>query len=187
LFLEEQRRVVGIVLHDRFADYQQTFERLAALDEDVIHSLGRMRYPIPRSMRTAATVSFDRQVLQQIMEPANGEALAKIKGLLDRGRIWGYQPDKEEFRQALRRKLRTVLEAIRSDADLPTVTAQAGQLLDTAALLGVTLDLWQPQNQLLEAFDAMEASKSITPAVREALGRLAERLSISPQLLGWRP
>ena len=187
LFMEEQRRVVGIVLQDRFADYQQTFERLAQMDEDVIYQLGRMRYPIPRSMRIAATVSYDRQVLRDIVEASNGEGVTRIKNLLDRGKVWGYQPDKDEFRQALQRRLRVVLESLRPDADLPTVTSQAGQLLETASMLGITLDLWRPQNQLLEAYDAMEEGKSLTPPLREAFAKLAERLSISPQLLGWRP
>ena len=51
LFLEEQRRVIGIVLGDRFAEYRQTFDRLAEPDEDVVHQLGRLRYPIPRDAR----------------------------------------------------------------------------------------------------------------------------------------
>src|SRR5207244_2316803 len=34
LFVDEQRRIIGIVLHDRIEEYRQTFERLFAQDED---------------------------------------------------------------------------------------------------------------------------------------------------------
>ncbi len=47
LFVDEQRRIIGIVLQDRIEDYQRTFERLVRQDDDVLTRLGRMNYPIP--------------------------------------------------------------------------------------------------------------------------------------------
>jgi alpha-amylase/alpha-mannosidase (GH57 family) len=187
LLIEEQRRIVGILLQDRYADYRQTFEHLANLDEEVIFTLGRMRHPIPRMMRMAATVTFDHRVMQDISEHRNGTAMARIKNLLERGKVWGYQPEQDSFREALTRQVQTVLSSLHPDADLPALTEQASRVLDIASLLGLQLELWEAQNQLLEAFDAMEASRILTPELRQTFSRLAEKLSISPQLLGWRP
>jgi hypothetical protein len=138
-------------------------------------------------MRMAATVTFDHRVMQDISEHRNGTAMARIKNLLERGKVWGYQPEQDSFREALTRQVQTVLSSLHPDADLPALTEQASRVLDIASLLGLQLELWEAQNQLLEAFDAMEASRILTPELRQTFSRLAEKLSISPQLLGWRP
>ena len=55
LFRDEQRRIIGIVLEDRFADYQRSFELLANQDEEVLNRLGQLSYPIPKPLRAAAS------------------------------------------------------------------------------------------------------------------------------------
>ena len=59
LFVDEQRRIIGIVLQDRIEDYQRTFERLLAQDDDVLNRLGQMHYPIPKPLRAAASSYLD--------------------------------------------------------------------------------------------------------------------------------
>src|SRR5262249_9935187 len=59
LFLDEQRRIIGIVLRDRIEDYRRTFERLFTQDEDMLNRLGKMHYPIPKSLGSAASSSLD--------------------------------------------------------------------------------------------------------------------------------
>ncbi len=186
LFIEEQRRIVGIALGDRITEYWQAFSRLAEKDEDVLHSLGQMHYPIPRPMREAATGSFDLR-LRQELELENGERLARIKQLLDRGKTWGFQPDRELLGRELANQLRSVMARIGPGSDLPKLTSQVGQLLEVAALLGISLDLWQAQNKLLDAFAIVQKESTASPSLREAFVEAAKRMGISPDLLGWRP
>jgi alpha-amylase/alpha-mannosidase (GH57 family) len=187
LFVEEQRRIIGIVLQERFGDYQQSFERLAEPDEDVIYQLGRLRYPIPRAMREASTVCFDQRLLQEVARFANDDSLARMKHLIERGKVWGYQPNREVIGRAIVAELDGVMSEINPSADLPNLASRAGGLLDTAALLSITLDLWQQQNRLLDAYAEMRTAEVEKPPWAEAFAQLAQRLNLSADLLGWRP
>lgn len=182
LFVEEQRRIIGIILKERFEEYEQAFERLADRDEDVLNILGRLHYPIPKPLRAAASACLDRRLRQEIERLGTSDSLARLDHLLERGRGWGYQIEKEALARAIERELHNVLGDINSVADLPSLTAHAGKLLDAAARLMIPVDLWEAQNRLLDA-----AAGLTSPEARQAIGRLALRLRLSPELLGWRP
>lgn len=185
LFIEEQRRIVGIVLKDRFADYQQSFDRLAEPDEDLVFQLGRLRYPIPKAIRAAATVRCDHLIAEAIGRLDSEEALKQITDLLQRGKVWHYQPDRDMLGQTLTRELQSALAAIRPGADLPVLGSRTSNILDVAAMLGCDINLWQAQNQLLDAYAALAATDDHD--IRAAFAPLAERLKVSVELLGWQP
>jgi alpha-amylase/alpha-mannosidase (GH57 family) len=187
LFVEEQRRVIGIVLQDRFEDYQRTFARLADQDEDVLNILGSLHYPIPKALRAAASFALDHRLGVEIVRLESEGSLARIQQLVQRGKAWGYQPEGEGLGKILTEELHLALTEMNPLADLVDLVQRAERLLDAAFLLGITLDLWRPQNQLLGAFAALAGSEALTPAVREALVRLAGRLRLSQGLLGWHP
>jgi alpha-amylase/alpha-mannosidase (GH57 family) len=188
LFLEEKRRVIGIVLQDRFGEYQQAFERLADQDEAVRDVLARLSYPIPRPLRLAAGAALDRRLRDEVAALREGGSVARIKDILDAGKLWGYQPEeRESLRRRLGQDLHGVIGTIGAESDLPMLTAQADRLVDAAALLGVGLDLWDTQNHLLDAYARLTAAGPISDALRRAFGHLADRLNINPDLLGWRP
>lgn len=184
LFVEEQRRVIGIVLQDRFADYQQSFERLSDVDEDVLFQLGRLHYPIPKAMRAAATLTFDRRILHEIERLDNEDGLRRIEHLTERGKAWGYQPDRDLIAQALKRSLESVVAEVKPGADPAQLAAHGIRHLDAAARLGITLDLWHAQNVML---DAVAQMPDLDATWRKSLAGLADRLGIRPQLLGWEP
>jgi alpha-amylase/alpha-mannosidase (GH57 family) len=187
LFVEEQRRVIGIVLQDRFEDYQRTFARLADQDEDVLNILGSLHFPIPRALRAAASFALDHRLGQEIVRLESEGNLAHIQQLFQRGRGWGYQPEGESLGKILAEELHMALSEVNPLADLPSLAARAERLLDAASLLGIALDLWRPQNQLLGGFAALAGSKALTAPVRDVLARLAGRLNLSQGLLAWRP
>jgi len=66
------------------------------------------------------------------------------------------------------------------------VTSRAGQLLDVAGLLGVAVDLWQAQNQLLDAYARLAAAGAPDERTQECFIVLANKLNLSPTLLGQR-
>jgi hypothetical protein len=187
LFVEEQRRIIGIVLRDRFIDYQQSFERLAEPDEDMIHLLGQLHFPIPRPMRAAAALLLDQRILQEIPRSESGESLKRIKHFLSRGKVWGYQPDREAIGRALAHELEGVLSELNPSSDLPALTSRTGRLLEAASLLGIALDLWNPQNRLLHAYAEMQAAYTLSAPLGGAFAQLAQQLGVNPALLGWRP
>jgi hypothetical protein len=187
LFVEEQRRIIGIVLKDRFEDYRRSFERLADQDEDVLNMLGALHYPIPKSMRGAAASSLDHRLRHEIEKLGANGSLANIQHLLDRGRTWGYQVEKVVLGGFLAEELRVVFGEINPLSDLPALTSRACELLDAADILGIALDLWQTQNQLLDAYAELAREATVSGPLQDAFAQLATKLRISQDLLGWRP
>jgi alpha-amylase/alpha-mannosidase (GH57 family) len=187
LFLEEQRRVVGIVLQDRFEDYQRVYDRLANQDEDLLTRLGQLHYPIPKALRTAASVYLDNNLQQEIARLQTNGNPDRIRALWERGRSWGYQPERDLLAKTLTEALAGLLQGIRADSDLPGVIARASQLLDAAALLGIGVDLWQTQNHVLDAYGRLANVGGMTDGLRALFGELAAKLNVRPDLLGWKP
>jgi alpha-amylase/alpha-mannosidase (GH57 family) len=188
LFTEERRRVIGIVLKQRFEDYRTSFERLADQDEGLLHILGRLRYPVPVPFKAAATVTVDSRLLRQIQDLSQDGDLGILKQLVERGRAWDYQPAEPAiFGKLLELQLQNVLQEIKPESDLPALTHRAGLFLDVANLLGLALDQWQAQNQLLDAYTTLADSGSMSPQLHTVFSTLADRLNMNPTLLGWRP
>ena len=189
LFRDEQRRIIGIVLADRFEDYQRSFEHLANQDEEVLNRLGQLNYPIPKPLRTAASAYIDHHLEEQIARLERGEetTLAGIEHLHERGKAWGYLPETTILEKIVAEAMKRTLDRIEPEADLAAITARVGLLLDTCALLGIKPDLWQVQNQFLGAFLDLSLTAAMNAPLRETFATLATRLNVSPSLLGWRP
>jgi hypothetical protein len=186
LFAEEKRHVIGIALLDRFREYRMTFERLSDQDQDLMNRLGQLHYPIPKPMLAAASAYLDHHLRQEIGGLVDGGSLQRIRLLYERGLAWGYQPERELLGRSLSQLLQQVLGGIAPGEELPEAVARAGTLLDAAALLGITLDLWQAQNRLLDACARLEAAGALAPGLRELFATLAGKMNLSPALLGQR-
>jgi alpha-amylase/alpha-mannosidase (GH57 family) len=182
LFAEEQRRVIGIVLRDRFEEYQRLFERLADQDEDVLNRLGQLRYPVPKPLRAAASAHIDSHLLEEIEGlRANGN-LSRLRALLERGRPWGYEPERGLLSKTLGEALQQVLRELGPEDSMGPL-ARAANLLEAATLLGVRPDLWRAQNQLLDAYARLSRGGTIDARLHQSLLVLADRLGTSPGLL----
>jgi hypothetical protein len=189
LFRDEQRRIVGIVLSDRFEDYRRAFEHLANEDEEVLNRLGRLRYPIPKPLRAAASTYLDHHLREQIdwLETGEENSLTPLEHLCDRGRSWGYTPEREALGKAVSEGLSRTLRSIRDGSDLVTVAARVELLLDAAALLNIKPDLWRVQNQFLDAYIRLSDDGAVDPALRGIFDKLAVRLDVNPAVLDRRP
>ena len=189
LFRDEQRRIVGIVLADRFEDYQRSFEQLASHDEEVLNHLGRLNYPIPKPLRAAASAYIDNHLVKEIcrLEQGDEPSIEAIERLRERGRAWDYRADGETLGKVVAQSLERILGGIHPEADLAAITARVELLLDASALLGIRPELWQVQNQFLVAFLELSCATALDATLRETFAELATRLNLSPSLLGWRP
>jgi alpha-amylase/alpha-mannosidase (GH57 family) len=189
LFRDEQRRIIGIVLADRFEEYQRSFEQLANRDEEVLNRLGQLNYPIPKPLRAAASTYIDHYLQEQIARLERGEetTLAGIEQLHERGRAWGYQPETTMLAKTIAEAMQRTLARINPEADLTAITARIGLLLDTCSLLGVKPEIWQVQNQFLRAYLDLSLTGAMSGPLRDTFAALATRLNVSPSLLGWTP
>ncbi len=189
LFRDEQRRIIGIVIRDRFADYDRVFERLANQDAELLNRLGQLNYPIPKPLRAAATAYLDGHLETEITRLAHGDAVTieAIEELAERGRAWGYRPESNVVDRGLSESMLFVLEQIKPGADLATITPRAERLVVAAKLLRIAPDLWQVQNRLLSAYAELTESQAMEPGLHAAFEQLATDLQVDRGLLGWRP
>jgi alpha-amylase/alpha-mannosidase (GH57 family) len=187
LFGDELRRLLGFVLQERFEDYEATFTRLAAKDAPVLDRLGHMHTLIPSPMRLAASVVLDREVWRMTRRLRDAAVLTEMNEAVERAAGWGYVPERERLRDEISAELLKALREIRSGADLAHLSEWATRLLDAAELVGVKLDHWQNQNELLDGYARLVDASSMTPALHRTLARLADRFNISEELLGWKP
>ncbi len=114
-------------------------------------------------------------------------SLERIQSVYERGKGWGYQPERDLLTRTLTEALEKTLGAIGPNADLPALAKRASQLLAAAKLLGITLDLWKVQNQLLDAFLQLTGSGALNQPLRDVFLELADNLKVSRELLGWLP
>ena len=154
----------------------------------MLNRLGQLRYPIPKPLRAAASAYLDHHLRHEIARLGERGGLEPIRGLMERGRAWGYQPEASCWRRASSEALERTLGEIDPEADLAALTARAGLLLDAAALLGIPPDLWQVQNRLLDAFDQISTAGTITPRCQDVRSarRQAEPQPQSARLAGLR-
>jgi hypothetical protein len=140
-------------------------------------------------MLAAASTHLDGHLRDEIERLVRGEpgALEAIGRLRDRGRAWGYQPERRLLERTLAESLLQTLGEIEPNADLPGITARVEQLLTAEALIGVDPDLWQVQNRFLGAYSRLAESGVMDAALRATFVRLAVGLKVSEDLLGWRP
>jgi alpha-amylase/alpha-mannosidase (GH57 family) len=189
LFRDEQRRIIGIVLEDRFTDYQRSFELLANQDEEVLNRLGHLNYPIPKPLWAAASTYLDIHLADAIGRLACGDvaSLEAIDHLCERGRSWGYQVERGRLEKRLAEALAGALDEIGPEADLAEITTRAELLLTACARLGIAPDLWQVQNRLLDGFVQITESGLMDERLRGTFAKLAVGLRVNVELLGWRP
>jgi alpha-amylase/alpha-mannosidase (GH57 family) len=189
LFRDEQRRIIGIVLRDRFADYERVFERLANQDAELLNRLGQLNYPIPKPMRETAAAYLDRHLETEITRLARGDlvALESLEEFAERGRAWGYRPESEVVDRGFSESLLYVLEQIKPAADIATITPRAERLVAAAKLLRIAPDLWQVQNRLLTAYAELSESQAMESGLQAAFEQLATDLQVDRGLLGWKP
>jgi alpha-amylase/alpha-mannosidase (GH57 family) len=189
LFRDEQRRIIGIVLEERFADYERSFALLANQDEEVLNRLGQLNYPIPKPLRAAASTFLDQHLAEEVHRLARGDSasLGAIEQLHERGQGWGYERERGLLERMIADALARTLEEIRPDADLDGIVARAELLLAAATRLGAAPDLWQVQNRFLNALGELFNARIIDAPLRRAFESLAADLKIGNSLLGRRP
>lgn len=181
---DERRRLIRLILQDRFQDYIHTLDALAEHDLGMLEHLAAMAFPIPEPLVMAGTVHVNRRI-ERILEglPRDGQALADAQQLLTRSVRWGYKPDREKWAQLLTAQLHLAVEGLAGDAGMRQQGLQGAELiLEAAQRLGASLNLWRAQNLLVEACEQRWYSFGTSMSQVEALAR---KMKIKENLLPW--
>lgn len=189
LFKDEQRRIIDIVLEDRFHTYQRVFEHLANQDEDALDRLGRLNCPVPKILLATASAHLDSQLNYTLRRLESGEeqSLESLVNLWERGKPWGYRFERVRTDAILGRALASALGRIGAGVEIGAVASRVSLILEAINLLEMNPDLWLAQNLLLDAYQQFQEAGPIDPGLHEVFSRMAIGLRIRPSLLGWKP
>lgn len=185
LFIDEQRRIILLMLEDRFQDYVNTLESLAENDLGMLEHLAVMGFPIPEALVTAATVHVTRRIQRIIKElPQEGERIEEAAELLERASVWGYKPDKVGWARLISQQVESDLEALRDKPEeAPRFFQGCISALQAARKLNISLELWRAQNLFVSVCE--ESWWEFGEALEKA-EELAWEMRIRENLLPWR-
>lgn len=184
LFIDEQRKLIQLMLEDRFQDYVNTLENLAEHDLGMLEHLGLMGFPIPEALVTAATVYVTRRINGILEElPQDGGRMEEAAELLERASLWGYRPDKAGWARLLSQHMESDLEVLRErPSEASRVFHACISALKAARKLGINLELWRAQNLFIRV--CQEGWWDFGEAL-ESARELAREMRIKENLLPW--
>lgn len=180
LFLEEQRRIIEIMLRERIENYIALFEKLSDQDAPLLHRLGTMGYPIPDPMKWAAFLSVEHRIRQGVEILEDSEDLWELKFVMQAAKRWGYVPDQGKWERYLLLCLEKKMEELLENSPLVPTLKRAELILKAAEHLEISLHLWRIQNLFVEACE--KRTKELEVFKDEVLS-FAEKIYLHPEVL----
>ena len=180
LFLEEQRRIIEMILKERVNKYNIQFDRFFQRDSVLIKRLARLKYPIPEPMKMAAFTAADRKMRKLLNQVCEGEGIQPLAEFYEQAQQWGYPLPVEKWEGRLLMMLEGRIQSLGSSDEILPLLLQAGTLLEAAELLDVQLNLWNIQNLFVEICRKREADFAVWG---EVIRSFALRILLSPEAL----
>jgi hypothetical protein len=180
LFLEEQRRIIEIILKERFDYYITLFEELADQDAPLLHRLGSIGYPIPQPMKWVALVSAEHRIRQGIDALKSTEDLWGLKFIMQAAKRWGYVPDQATWERHLIVSLEKYMQDLLQHKPLVPTLKKVELILKAAEHLEISLHLWRIQNLFVEACEKRTREFEV---FKEEVLAFAEKIYIHPEVL----
>ncbi len=182
VFVEERRRILERVTAQVMLDCTADYERIVSHNRRLLDFLANAGVPLPQELRMAATYVLQRRLEQAAARFVAGEEASDAAlAVWGDARRWGVIPTTDRVRDMLERALTGALASMAlSDAE-PAVR-RAHAVLDAAHALGLTLNLWEAQNQYY-VLVTTDGDRCWPAALVGEMRRLGERMSF--QLREW--
>ncbi len=189
LFLEERRKILGLLTEERLGRFEGVYRELYEETRPLLTFMRDSEVPIPRAFLMAAEYTLTRalaQVLRQALtDPLPQEAFEIGAELVS----FDLVPHWPELEPLLRRVMEACVEGLLA-SPLGSSLDQVHRLLDLAELLGVTVNLWQVQNVYHAAVTQHRATLQegeADPVRLEDFWRLGDRLHFNLDALRAHP
>jgi hypothetical protein len=176
LFLDERRRVAGVIVQERILRYEGRYREIFEGNRRLMEFLREIDSPVPAPLRVAADVTFTAR-LRELMRRARGgeldlvEAEAELGEIVEASRRLGARPWLGTVRRDVEALVLERLGALAAGRAPAARAAEAAGILALAERLGLRVDLWQAQNR----FWAWAGSGPVT-LERDVTAELARRL-----------
>jgi alpha-amylase/alpha-mannosidase (GH57 family) len=142
--LEDRRAVLAALTARQLQALEETYRRLYQENRALMEYLREAQAPIPPAMVMAAVVVLTRDLEHALSIPPDQPLSPTTVTLVNELRAWGREVRADRFEPLLRQRLAAVLAG-----PLPVLQRlqRAAEVLDLAEAAGLTLDLWETQNQ----------------------------------------
>ena len=181
LFTEERRKLLGLMTEGRLARFEGVYRELYEESRPLITFMRESDVPVPVAMRMAAEYTLLKELVQQLGQAANEplpDRAFDVARELEALDLTSHVGDLEIL---LRHAAEARAVGLRVDPLGPDLD-QLQRLLDLAGVLGMTVNLWQVQNDYHAAAQAHRDTLHRTGSSAERVGefwRLGERLNFS--------
>jgi alpha-amylase/alpha-mannosidase (GH57 family) len=181
LFLDERRKIVGVLLGEVIERYQDRYEIIFDENRALLRFLVGHDTPVPQVLRVAAELTLARRLAGQIETLEHDGALAaqqrrEIADLATEARRLKLELPRDAWAAVFERRVEQAVAALSQPGCDPGDALQAvTTYVELARDLGLVIPVWQAQNRLW-AFVQSGAVRALDPPKREALLRLTELL-----------
>ncbi len=145
LFKDEQRKVLGQVLHSTLEGIEISFRKIYEENYPTMSFLQSLQMPLPRPLLLAAeyVINLDlRRIFEG--EEFNGE---KLENLIEEAKRWSLEIDKDTTGFVVNSWINSLMEKLHQTPEELPLFEQIEKALGLLSPLTIDLDLWKAQNR----------------------------------------
>jgi alpha-amylase/alpha-mannosidase (GH57 family) len=170
LFIEERRRVLGLVIRAVLDKHEETYRRIWEESRKLVRYLREVEAPIPEVFRITAQHVLEEELVRELRQTAAAGAIPeRAFDISAEAAAIGLTLDLAEARPVMRQAVHEALAGLR-EAPSPEGVAAALALLDGARRLGVRFGRWVSQNEFFELWQARPDARPILGPLAVSLG-----------------
>jgi alpha-amylase/alpha-mannosidase (GH57 family) len=145
LFKDEQRKVLGQILRSNLEGVEISFRKVYEENYPIMSFLQNLQMPLPKPLTVVAEYIVNMG-LKRVFE---GEDLdtEKLEGLINEGKKWPLEVDKEMIGFVATSWLNTRLEKLHQQPEDVASIKKTEKVLQLLKSLSVEPDIWKPQNE----------------------------------------
>jgi alpha-amylase/alpha-mannosidase (GH57 family) len=171
LFLEERRRVLGLVIATMLERHEETYRRIWEDNRKLLHYLRQADVPIPDSLAFVARHVLAQELLAELRRLEDGPVLTeRIFETANEARALQLTLDVSPARPVMLRAIERSLGAVAAGPTAATV-GEAVRLIEAANTLGVPFGTWGAQNRFFEIWGASRG-RAEARALLQPLGEI---------------
>jgi hypothetical protein len=185
LFLDERRRVTGLLLDETLQRYRNDYSRIFEENRALLRFLAERDTPCPAPLKVAAEFALSAQIEDLVIRSHYGTAdlgtiQSELKTLRDEAKLLGAMLDLSEVSQVLHRRILLQVQLLWPKPQKEAAWACL-YYLDLIQDLGLSLQLWEAQNFFFALLQKQPSP--FVPEERQLYLRLGQRLGFERGML----
>ncbi len=169
LFLEERRRVLGLVIASVLEPHEQTYHRIWEESRKLMRYLRQAEAPIPEVFRITAKHVLEEEIVRGLHRAVGGEIPERVFELAAEAADLGLALDLRAAKPALRAAVSERLAALRLVLTAEAA-AEATRFITGLQRLGAPFGLWRTQNEFFALWQERPEARDLLRPLADALG-----------------